>query len=160
MIRQAQDGDRSAIWDILRHIFRSGETYAIPRDISEEAALEYWCGADRKTFVLDNGAVEGTFYIKANQLGGGAHIANAGFAVHASSAGKGYAEKMLVFAEDFARKNGFLSMQFNFVVSTNIAAIRIWERNGYQQIGQIPDAFQHPEHGLVNANIYYKRLVP
>jgi len=76
-IHPATDSDRDAIWAILEQMIRSGETYTLPRDMSKQAALEYWFAADKETFVWkENGQVSGTYFLKANQQGGGAHVAN------------------------------------------------------------------------------------
>jgi predicted N-acetyltransferase YhbS len=118
LIRTATQQDHGAIWRILEPVIRAGETYTLPRDMSEADAIAYWCGADRETFVAEeDGEIVGTYYIRANQQGGGAHVANCGYMTAAGSTGKGIARRMCEHSLQHARARGFKAMQFNFVVS-------------------------------------------
>jgi len=148
-----------AIWAILEPIFRAGDTYSIDPDISEADALAYWCGASHHTFVARAGTdVLGTYYLRRNQGGGGAHVCNCGFATGPAARGKGVARAMLTHSEDTARSLGFLAMQFNFVVETNTRALDIWSRAGFDSVGRLPHAFKHPTDGFVDALVLYKTL--
>jgi hypothetical protein len=114
-IRPAVPADRAAIWAILEPVIRAGETYALPRDMSEDAALAYWCAPANETFVADDGGtLAGTYILRA--------------------------------------------MQFNFVVSTNERAVRTWQRNGFDIVGRLPGAFNHPTQGYVDALVMYRKL--
>jgi len=50
-------------------------------------------------------------------------------------------------------------MQFNFVVSTNEAAIRLWKQVGFKIVGTLPAAFRHPERGYVDVYIMFLSLL-
>ena len=94
LIRPARPADREALWRILEPVIRAGETYALPRDMSEAAALAYWTGTDRETFLAEEaGRVVGTYYLRANQQGGGAHVANCGYMTAAEATGRGVARR-------------------------------------------------------------------
>lgn len=158
-IRPAEARDAADIWAILKPVFRAGDTYAQPRDISRDAALAYWMGGVHTAFVArQDGLTLGTYYIGPNQLGGGAHVCNCGFATSEPARGKGVARAMLMHALKTARQKGFHAMQFNFVVATNHAALKIWFDNGFAEVGRLPGAFQHPKDGYVDALVLYKRL--
>lgn len=158
-IRLAREEDVEAIWSIIGPTIRAGETYALPRDMSREAALAYWLGADRETFVAENeGRIVGTYYIRANQAGGGAHVCNCGYMTEADSAGKGVARKMCAHSLDHARRRGFKAMQFNFVVSTNARAVRLWQALGFEIVGRLTGAFDHPTLGYVDALVLFQNL--
>jgi len=158
-IRRATLADADAIWAILEPAIRAGETYALPRDWSREVALSYWCGADRETFVAEaDGAVLGTFFVRANQLGPGGHVANAGYMTHPDAAGRGVASAMARASLDRARARGFRAMQFNFVVSTNERAVRLWRRLGFEVVGTLPGAFAHPALGDVDVYVMFQSL--
>lgn len=160
-LRLATPADHPAIWAILRPIFRAGDTYTIDTDISEHDALSYWAAPGNLTYVAeDDTGVLGTFYIKRNQGGRGAHVCNCGFATSLDARGKGVARAMLAHSLTEAPKAGYRAMQFNFVVSTNTRAIAIWERAGFDTVGRLPGAFDHPEHGEVDALVMYKKLAP
>jgi ribosomal protein S18 acetylase RimI-like enzyme len=158
-IRLARVGDGDALWRTLEPDIRAGETYALPRDMTREATLAYWLGADRETFVAEeDGGILGSFYVRENQLGGGAHVANAGYVTATHATGRGIASAMAEHSFDVARARGFRAMQFNFVVSTNLRAVALWERLGFTILGRLPGAFAHPTLGFVDALVMERGL--
>ena len=107
---------------------RAGETYTLPRDVSRADALAYWCRQDHDVFVAeDTGHIIGTYFLRANQLGGGSHVANCGYMTSSSAQGQGVGRSMLEHSLAHARARGFRAMQFNFVVSTNDRAVKTWQ---------------------------------
>jgi ribosomal protein S18 acetylase RimI-like enzyme len=158
-IRPAAADDADAIWRILEPMIRAGETYTLPRDLSREAALAYWLADGHEVFVAEaGGTVLGTYFLQANQKGGGAHIANCGYVTAVESAGRGIAAAMCAHSLERARARGFRAMQFNFVVSTNERAVKLWQRLGFDVVGRLPEAFDHPRHGMVDALVMYRML--
>jgi ribosomal protein S18 acetylase RimI-like enzyme len=158
-VRPAMDTDADAIWAILEPVIRAGETYAFPRDWSRTDALAYWLAAKHDVFVAeDAGMVVGTYYLRANQMGGGAHVANCGYVTSGQASGRGVARAMALHSLEVAAAGGFKAMQFNFVVSTNQRAVALWQRLGFAIVGTLPGAFAHPEHGLVDAYVMYRAL--
>ena len=137
---------------------RAGETYALPSDWTETEALAYWRSPGHAVFVAEDGAVVGTYYMRANQRGGGDHVANCAFMTAASAAGRGVASAMCAHALQYAAAAGYVAMQFNFVVSTNARAVALWRRFGFEIVGRLPEAFRHPKLGLVDALVMYRRL--
>lgn len=160
-IRRADDRDWPAIWAVLEPVFREGCTYAYAPDISESEARHAWMVLPAKTFVCedDEGRVVGTYYLKPNQPGQGRHVANAGYVVSPAARGFGVASAMCEHSQQAARDMGFRAMQFNFVVSTNTGAVRLWKRHGFDVVGTLPQAFFHPQLGEVDAFVMFKRLV-
>ena len=157
-IHPATESHRDAIWAILEPMIRSGETYTLPRDMSKQEALEYWFAADKETFVWkENGAVLGTYFLKANQQGR-AHVANCGYVTAAAAQGRGIAREMCLHSLERARERGFRAMQFNFVVSTNERAIKLWTSLGFETVGCLPLAFEHPTLGFVDALVMYRQI--
>ncbi len=158
-IRLARYEDRDAIWCILQPTVRAGETYALPSDMSEADAIAYWMGADRETFVAEeDGSILGTYYLRPNQLGGGAHVANCGYVVAPEATGHGVARRMCMHSLQQARDRGFRAMQFNFVVASNERAIRLWQSLGFETVGRLPLAFLHPHLGYTDALIMFRTL--
>lgn len=158
-IRSATPADAAAIWAIIGPTIRAGDTYALDRDMGEEQALAYWFGADKEVFVAEvEGAVLGTYYLHANQAGGGAHVCNCGYMTAAAATGRGIARAMCDHSVERARARGFRAMQFNFVVSSNDRAVRLWQRLGFEVVGRLPGAFDHPAHGFVDALVLYRTL--
>jgi ribosomal protein S18 acetylase RimI-like enzyme len=159
IIRPATGADGDAIWAILEPILREGETYALPRDWSRGEALAYWRAPNHAVFVAEEGPeILGTYYLRPNQKGGGAHVANCGYATHPHMQGRGVAAAMCVHSLEHARRQGFTAMQFNFVVATNERAVALWKRHGFDMVGRLPGAFNHPRLGLVDALVMYRAL--
>ena len=158
-IRRAQIDDNDAIWAIIGPTIRSGETYTLAREMSEAEALAYWTGDDKETFVLeDEGQILGTYYIRPNQAGGGNHVSNCGYMTNAHAVGRGVARFMCLHSLDYAREKGFRAMQFNFVVSVNERAVKLWLSLGFTVVGQLPRAFLHPTRGYVDALVMFRAL--
>ena len=158
-IRQATNDDRQAIWQILEPIIRVGETYTLPPAMDESAALAYWFAPEHEVFVAEaGGQVLGTYYMRPNQRGGGAHVANCGYMTAPASTGRGVARTMCAHSLEHARSRGYRAMQFNFVIVTNERAVRLWESFGFATVGRLPRAFLHPRHGYVDALVMYKEL--
>ena len=158
-IRKATSADRDAIARIIMPVIRDGTTYALDPDMEEDDALAYWLGPDRETFVAeDDGTVLGTYYLRANQAGGGGHVANCGYMTSAEARGRGIARRMCEHSLEYAKARGFRAMQFNFVVSTNAAAVGLWQALGFEIVGRLPQAFAHPARGYVDALVMYRAL--
>ncbi|WP_075084614.1 GNAT family N-acetyltransferase [Mariniblastus fucicola] len=160
MIRPFEDSDWPATWQILEPVLRAGETYPFPTDITEEMARHFWVESPLATFVAlnEDREVIGTYYIKANHAGPGNHVSNCGYVVSDKARGKGVASAMCEHSQQKAIIRGFQAMQYNLVVATNEAAIRLWKKHGFAIVGTLPDAFYHPRFNYVDAHIMYKKL--
>ncbi|AUH33257.1 GNAT family N-acetyltransferase [Paracoccus tegillarcae] len=155
-IRPATGPDHDAIWAILEPIYRAGETYCIPRDITKQTALDDWFAPPFSAFVaVADGRVLGTSHVGQNRPGGGAIVANASFATHPDARGRGIARSLVEHAKHWARAQGFRAMQFNFVVATNADAVHLWQKAGFSVVGRLPGAFDHPEQGYVDGLVMY-----
>jgi len=159
-VRTSVEADKCAIWLIMEPVVRAGETYALPRDMKEEEAIAYWFSASHEVFIAEEGGeVVGTYYLRANQQGGGSHVANCGYMVAENSRGRGIARAMCVHSMERARERGFDAMQFNFVISTNERAVGLWKSLGFGVIGAIPSAFCHPRLGFVDALVMHRGII-
>lgn len=159
LIRPASADDHEAIWAILEPVIRAGETLAISRNMDRASALAQWLSPERATRLLvEDGSVLGLFYVRANQSGGGAHVANAGYVTAADATGRGVARAMCAASFDLARDLGYRAMQFNFVISTNERAVGLWQAMGFAIVGRLPGVFDHPRLGLVDALVMHRWL--
>jgi len=158
-IRAATADDDEGIWRILQPTFRAGETYPLPHDISRADALAYWRAPAHSIFVAEQaGTLVGSYYLRANNRGGGAHVANCGYVVAPDAFGRGVARAMCAHSLDQARQRKFTAMQFNFVIASNERAVRLWQSLGFTVVGRLPGAFQHPRLGLVDAYVMMRNL--
>ncbi|WP_152649927.1 GNAT family N-acetyltransferase [Demequina globuliformis] len=161
-IRAATDADWPGVWAVLEPVFRAGETYTYPRDIREESARASWLGGEhtRVLVAVDAGPgdIVGTAKYLPNHPGAGAHVANASFAVAARAAGRGVGRALGQAVIDAARADGYRAIQFNAVVDTNVAAVRLWESLGFATLATVPEAFAHPTLGPVGLRIMHRFL--
>ncbi len=157
LIREATNQDFDAIWEIFHKVVQAGDTYSYAPDTTREEAYLYWMPPHKKTYVaMKDDKIVGTYVLKPNQPKLGAHVANAGYMVHPDAQGLGVGREMALHSIEEAKKQGYLSMQFNLVVSTNKPAVHLWEKLGFQIIGTTPQGFQHPTLGLVDTYIMYQ----
>jgi L-amino acid N-acyltransferase YncA len=183
-IRLAAEADRDAIWNIFHQIVTAADTYTFDPRTSREDALAYWFRADTHTYVAEqraesvgeavsfpgaatqpptiaikNRAIVGTYILRANQAGPGAHVANAAYMVAEDARGLGVGRKMAEHSLTEARRLGFRAMQFNFVVSTNAPAIHLWQQFGFKIVGTLPGAFRHSKLGYVDVYVMFRSLI-
>ena len=144
----------------MEPVLRAGETYSYDRNISEEHAFRVWVEQPTATFVMQDeiGSLIGTYYIKPNQPGQGAHVCNCGYMVVERARGRGVASAMCEHSQREALRLGFRAMQYNLVASTNEVAVRLWRKHGFHIAGTLPRAFAHPRVGLVDAFVMFKTL--
>lgn len=159
-VREAVEADFEAIWPIFREIVSAGETYPYPQEMKRDQAFHVWMELPRLTHVYeDSGQILGTYYIKSNQLGLGGHVCNCGYMVASAARGMGVASSMCEHSQEIARKLGYKAMQYNLVVSTNTAGVNLWTKMGFETVGRLPKAFNHPVYGFVDALVMYKWLL-
>lgn len=159
-IREVASSDRDAIWAIFHAVVATGDTYVFDPGIARDDALAYWLDPAARCYVAEyDGTVVGTYIVKANQPSLGAHVANAAFMVAPSARGFHVGRAMGEHCLREARRLGFRAMQFNFVVSTNVPALRLWRQLGFAIVGTLPGAFRHPQKGFVDAYVMFRSLV-
>lgn len=147
------------MWTILEPVIRVGETYPLPRDLTRQAALAYWLSNGHEVFVAEEGGtVFGTYFLCANHAGGASHVANCGYITAEGAWGKGVGRAMCAHSLEHAKARGFRAMQFNFVVSKNERAVRLWKTFGFEIVGRVPEAFLHPKSGYVDVYVMYRPL--
>lgn len=158
--RGAVEADWSAIWPFLQRVLAAGETYTYPRDSTEQDARSAWLLAPpwRTLVAVRDGRVVAVAKYGPNWPGGGAHVANASFVVDPGVGGTGIGRALAEHVLAAARSDGFRAMQFNAVVETNTAAVRLWQALGFRVMATIPEAFDHPEHGLVGLHVMHRFL--
>lgn len=160
IIRGYEEKDWSKVWRILEPVFRFGSTYVFSPEITEQEANKIWVEIPKATFVCEDETKNaiGTYFIKPNQPGLGAHVCNCGYIVGEKSRGKGVASIMCKHSQGEAIKLGFRAMQYNLVVSTNESAIRLWKKHDFKVVGVLSKAFNHKKFGYTDALIMYKQL--
>jgi len=159
-IRDAVADDWPSIWPIVEAVVGAGDTYCWPPDTSEGAAREWWIGkpGGRVFLAEESGDVLGTAELHPNQPGPGSHVANAACMVSPHAGRRGVGRALATHVLGAAVSDGYRAMQFNAVVETNTAAVRLWLSLGFRVIGTVPEAFAHPVRGLVGLHLMHRRL--
>lgn len=163
LIRPYKPTDSESIWNIFHAVVQGGDTYTFLPDTPKEEALEYFTGGNKinstKCFVAEvDGKIAGMYALRKNRKGFGDHIGNASYMVSPDFHGRGIGKALGLHSIEQAKKEGYLALQFNFVVSTNIPAVNLWKSLGFEIIGTIPNGFRHSKLGFVDAYIMYKAL--
>ncbi len=158
-IRKAIDDDKPAIWQIVKAVIAGGDTYVFAPDASEDEMMAFWFTPDKHNYVAElDGEIVATFWLRPNNPGLGKHVGNAAYMVSPNAHGKGIGKQIGLWSLDEARRLGFTAMQFNFVVKSNIYAVKLWQDIGFEIIGEIPDAMIHTKNCPTNAYIMYRTL--
>lgn len=158
-IAPAVPSDWPEIWRIFRHVIEEGETYSYGEESTEEWAREYWTGANVSCFAAkENGKLLGCYALRPSRVGRGSHIANASYMVAPEARGKGIGRMLGEHSIAEARRRGYHGMVYNFVVSTNEKAVKLWKSLGFQIIGTLPKGFRSKSLGLVDAYMMYQPL--
>jgi GNAT superfamily N-acetyltransferase len=159
-IRDYIDSDWPSVWPIFREVVTAGDTYAYDPDWSSEHARDVWVEMPPGHTVVacDGSRVLGTAKIAPNRPGPGSHVATASFMVAADARGRGVGRALGEYALSWAAAQGYAAMQFNAVVVSNHAAVRLWQALGFQIVGTVPEAFAHPTLGRVGLHIMHRYL--
>ena len=157
IIRRATAADASAIWKIFQAVVSQGDTYSFTPDTTEAEAVAYFLAPGVTSFVAEEAArIIGIYKLIPNHVGRGAHVSNASFMVAPEAQGKGVGHSLGEHCLDEARRQGYEAMQFNLVVSTNIAAVELWKKLGFNIVGTLPRAFEHATLGKVDAYVMHR----
>ena len=158
-IREIRPDEFDLVWPLFHSVLAAGDTYAWAPDMSLEEGRRIWTAAPARAFMAElDGAVVATYSVRPNQPGLGDHVANAGYMVEPAARGQGIARALCEHSMETARQAGFTAMQFNFVVSSNEGAVRLWQRCGFRIVGQVPGAFRHRERGATDVYIMHRFL--
>ncbi|GAA4276696.1 GNAT family N-acetyltransferase [Aquimarina mytili] len=158
-IREATPKDYDTIWEIFEKVIKTGDTYVFDPQTQKKDLTKHWFASYMKTYVLEEqGKVIGTYIIKPNQIDLGSHIANCSYMVHPNYHGKGAGKMLCEHSLQNAKEMGYKAMQFNIVVSTNIAAVKLWQKYNFEIIGTIPKGYKHSSLGYVDAYIMYREI--
>lgn len=157
-IRAATPDDEDVMWRLFHAVLARGDAFPFDATFDRETFRAHWFGAQRACVADSGRGIAGMYKAGANYPDRGAHIASATYAVDPCRQGQGVGRALVEHSLAWAKAEGFLAMQFNFVVSTNQAAIALYTRLGFTIVGTLPQAFRHAQQGLVDAHVMFRRL--
>lgn len=158
-IVEIAESDFKNFWPAFREIIQAQETYAFDPELDYEAGYELWCRYPQICYVAkENDTVLGSYYLRPNASGPSSHICNCGYMVSPLARGKGIATILCNHSQEMAIQLGYTAMQFNSVVSTNEAAVKLWTRLGFNTVGTIPLGYKHRRLGYVDCLVMHKQL--
>lgn len=159
IMREAIEADWPHVWELFRIVSAGGDVFAYDESTPEEVARKLWFDPPAVCSIAEvDGQFAGTYYLRPNAVARGNHVANAGYMVTPAFRGRGLARAMCEHSLDTARQLGYTAMQFNFVVASNVAAVKVWEACGFAVVGRVPGAFRHAELGSVDALVMFRTL--
>jgi len=141
----------------MREVIQAQETFAYDPGMTAEQAHDVWAEVlpGLTVVAVNEGRVVGTAKMGPNQAGPGSNISTASFMVAADARGQGVGTSLCRFALSWAMERAYAGMQFNAVVESNTAAVRLYQRHGFTVIGTVPGAFAHPTLGRVGLHVMY-----
>ena len=159
ILREIGAGEFARAWPVFHAVVAAGDSYSYAPDLSLHEACALWTTPPSRCFLAEcDGDVLGCYMLRPNQPGLGDHVANCGYMVAPAARGQGIASRMCEHSFDTARRAGFRAMQYNFVVSSNTGAVRLWQRHGFVIVGTVPAAFRHATLGLTDIHVMHRML--
>jgi GNAT superfamily N-acetyltransferase len=158
-IREISPDEFDAVWPVFEAVIATGDTYPYDPGMPIDEAREMWTTPPARTFAAwEGGEIVGCYMLKPNQPGLGSHVANCGYMVAHSARGRGVGGALCEHSLATAREAGFLAMQFNAVVASNVAAVNLWQKHGFLVVGRVPKAFRHAKQGLTDILVMHRFL--
>lgn len=157
-IRRANPGDLDEMWAAFQPLLAGGDAFPFGAGFEKATFQLHWFSSHPAYLACEGERIVGMYKMGANYPDHGAHVASATYAVAAQAQGKGIGRALVEHSLQQARNEGFLAMQFNYVVSTNAAAMALYRKLGFNIAGTLPQAFRHRERGLVDAYVLHRFL--
>ena len=166
-IREISPDEFELVWPVFKAVIERGDTYPYAPEMTMDEARSLWTTPPARTFGAwqhseqdgeQDGEVVGCYLLRPNQPGLGSHVANCGYMVAPSARGRGVGGALCEHSLATARADGYLAMQFNSVVASNVAAVNLWQKHGFAIVGRVPKAFRHAEQGLTDILVMHRFL--
>lgn len=141
----------AAVWN---EVVREGKAFPQENELTEKDADKFFSEQSYTGLAIDeNESVLGIYILHPNNVGRCGHICNASYAVKSELRGKHIGESLVCDCTKKAVQIGFGILQFNAVVSSNTAALKLYKKLGFTRLGTIPGGFR-------NKNGEYEDIIP
>ena len=158
-IREHNSNDLKQMIAIWNEVVEDGIAFPQEELLNDETGEKFFSSQSYCGVAVDEyGTVVGLYILHPNNVGRCGHICNASYAVSSKCRGQHIGEKLVKDCIRKAKEIGFLILQFNAVVETNILARHLYERIGFHQLGIIPKGFRMKDGRYENICPYYIEL--
>lgn len=157
-IRLASSADFDAMWTIFQSAIAREDALPFSSGFGVETFRSHWFTSHTSHVAVTEAGVVGMYKMGANYPDLGAHVASATYVVDPAAQGRGIGRALVEHSVAQAQADGFLAMQFNYVVSTNEPAVELYRKLGFAIVGTLPKAFRHRHLGLVDAYVMHRFL--
>lgn len=157
-IRPAKHADLDAMWRIFQEVIAAGDALPFSDDFDVSTFQAHWFGPQPSYVATNDDGVVGMYRMGANYPGLGSHVASATYLVSPNAQGQGIGRALVQHSLAQAQEGGYLSIQFNYVVSTNAPAVELYKKLGFAIVGTLPKAFRHKQLGLVDTYVMSRFL--
>lgn len=143
-IRAYTAADLPAMLRIWNRVVEDGIAFPQTDLLDESTGAALFAGQSFTGVAVDeaSGAVCGLYILHPNNIGRCGHLCNASYAVDTGMRGQKIGEALVRHCLSTAKALGFGILQFNAVVRTNTAALHLYQRLGFVQLGVIPGGFR------------------
>lgn len=154
---KADAKDAAAIWN---EVVEEGAAFPQKEILDEATGNEFFESQSFTGLAYDeeSGEFTGLYILHPNNVGRCGHICNASFAVKSEVRGQGIGETLVKHCMKKAGELGYGILQFNAVVATNMAALRLYKKLGFVQLGTIPKGFLMKDGHYEDIIVHYHML--
>lgn len=157
IIREYRTEDAADACMIWNQVVKDGEAFPQEETLDAASGDEFFKSQTYTAVAVDDesGETVGLYILHPNNVGRCGHICNASYAVRRDIRGEHIGEKLVLDCLDQARKHGFRIMQFNAVVASNVHALNLYKRLGFERLGVIPGGFRMPDGHYEDIIVHY-----
>ncbi|WP_323846297.1 N-acetyltransferase [Microbulbifer magnicolonia] len=158
-IREAVEEDLESLWGIFRAVQAGGDALPFSAQLDRDAFQCQWFSDGLLTCVAEEDVHQlGIYKLGANFPGLEQHVASASYLVRPEVRDRGVGRALVQHSVARAQDADYLEMQFNYVPSSNRAAVTLYEELGFEIIETLPMACRDPQRGLVDAYVMHRFL--
>ena len=141
IIRQFEESDIPEMTEIWNAVVQEGRAFPQTECLTKSTAGVFFKSQTFTGVAVDGRALVGLYILHPNNIGRCGHISNASYAVKSGNRGQKTGEYLVLHSMESAKKSGFRILQFNAVVATNTAALKLYKKLGFTRLGRIPGGF-------------------
>ena len=141
IVRKYCAEDIAQMCEIWNEVVDDGVAFPQDEPLNANSGAKFFEAQTFCGIAEENGVILGMYILHPNNVGRCGHISNASYAVGSNARGRGIGKALVIDSLKKAKDFGFGILQFNAVVSTNLAARRLYEKLGFVQLGTIPRGF-------------------